>query len=37
MLYFYIMAAVHSKETRNYNMLRIRGEDTKPEMLVRKL
>ena len=27
---------VHSKETRSYNMSRIRSKDTKPEMLVRK-
>jgi DNA mismatch endonuclease (patch repair protein) len=30
------MADVHSKETRSYNMSRIKGKDTKPEMLVRK-
>ncbi|MEP7237377.1 MAG: DNA mismatch endonuclease Vsr [Ferruginibacter sp.] len=30
------MADVHSKETRSYNMSRIKGRDTKPEMLVRK-
>jgi hypothetical protein len=30
------MADVHSKETRSYNMSRIRSNDTKPEMLVRK-
>jgi len=30
------MADVHSKETRSYNMSRIRSRDTKPEMLVRK-
>ena len=30
------MADVHSKETRSYNMSRIRSTDTKPEMLVRK-
>ena len=30
------MADVHSKETRSYNMSRIRSKDTKPEMLVRK-
>ncbi|WP_076371399.1 very short patch repair endonuclease [Mucilaginibacter lappiensis] len=30
------MADVHSKQTRSYNMSRIRGKDTKPEMLVRK-
>jgi DNA mismatch endonuclease (patch repair protein) len=27
---------VHSKETRSYNMSRIKGKNTKPEMLVRK-
>jgi DNA mismatch endonuclease (patch repair protein) len=30
------MADVHSKETRNYNMSRIKGKNTKPEMLVRR-
>lgn len=30
------MADVHSKEVRSYNMSRIRSENTKPEMLVRK-
>ncbi|WP_274939937.1 very short patch repair endonuclease [Chordicoccus furentiruminis] len=30
------MADVHSKETRSYNMSRIRGKDTKPEEMVRK-
>jgi len=30
------MADVHSKETRSYNMSRIRSTDTKPEMLVRR-
>lgn len=30
------MADVHSKAVRSYNMSRIRGKDTKPEMLVRK-
>jgi DNA mismatch endonuclease (patch repair protein) len=30
------MADVHSKATRSFNMSRIRSEDTKPEMLVRK-
>ena len=30
------MADVHSKETRSFNMSRIRSKDTKPEMLVRK-
>ncbi|MBB6611777.1 DNA mismatch endonuclease Vsr [Pontibacter sp. Tf4] len=30
------MADVHSKETRSYNMSRIKGKDTKPELMVRK-
>jgi DNA mismatch endonuclease (patch repair protein) len=30
------MADVHSKETRSYNMSRIKAKNTKPEMLVRK-
>jgi DNA mismatch endonuclease, patch repair protein len=30
------MADVHSKESRSYNMSRIRSKDTKPEMLVRR-
>lgn len=30
------MTDVHSKETRSYNMSRIRSKDTKPEMLVRR-
>jgi DNA mismatch endonuclease (patch repair protein) len=30
------MTDVHSKETRSYNMSRIRSKNTKPEMLVRK-
>lgn len=30
------MADVHTKETRSYNMSRIKGKDTKPEILVRK-
>ena len=30
------MADVHTKEVRSYNMSRIRGKNTKPEMLVRK-
>lgn len=30
------MADVHSKETKSYNMSKIRGKDTKPEILVRK-
>ena len=31
------MADVHTKPQRSYNMSRIKGKDTKPEMLVRKL
>jgi DNA mismatch endonuclease, patch repair protein len=30
------MADVHDKKTRSYNMSRIKGKNTKPEMLVRK-
>lgn len=30
------MVDVHDKNTRSYNMSRIRSKDTKPEMLVRK-
>jgi DNA mismatch endonuclease, patch repair protein len=30
------MADVHTKEVRSFNMSRIRGENTKPEILVRK-
>ena len=30
------MADVHNPKTRSYNMSRIKGKDTKPEMLVRK-
>lgn len=30
------MADVHSKEVRSYNMSRIKGKDTKPEILIRK-
>lgn len=30
------MADVHSKETRSYNMSKIRSKDTKPELLVRR-
>ena len=30
------MADVHNKAQRSYNMSRIKGKDTKPEMLVRK-
>lgn len=32
----YYMADVHDKATRSYNMSRIKGKDTKPELLVRK-
>lgn len=31
------MADVHSKEIRSYNMSQIKGKNTKPEILVRKL
>lgn len=30
------MADVHSKETRSFNMSRIKGKNTKPEIMVRK-
>ena len=30
------MADVHSKEVRSFNMSRIKGKDTKPEILVRR-
>jgi len=30
------MADVHRKETRSYNMSRIKGKNTKPEMIVRQ-
>lgn len=30
------MADVHDKETRSYNMSRIKGKNTKPEIIVRK-
>jgi len=30
------MTDIHSKETRSYNMSRVRSKDTKPEILVRK-
>ena len=30
------MADVHTREIRSYNMSRIKGKDTKPEMLVRR-
>ena len=32
----YAMADVHNAITRSYNMSRIKGKNTKPEMLVRK-
>lgn len=35
-LYFFKMADVHDKATRSFNMSRIIGKNTKPEMLVRK-
>ena len=31
------MTDVHDAETRRYNMSRIRGQDTKPELIVRRL
>lgn len=34
--YLYLMADVHSPEIRSYNMSRIKGKDTKPEIIVRK-
>lgn len=34
--YFCFMADVHNKKQRSYNMSRIKGKDTKPEMLVRR-
>jgi DNA mismatch endonuclease (patch repair protein) len=34
--YLYPMADVHDKATRSYNMSRIKGKDTKPEMIVRR-
>ncbi|MEO8962126.1 MAG: hypothetical protein ABI325_09605 [Ginsengibacter sp.] len=34
--YICSMADIHFKETRSYNMSRIKGKNTKPEMLVRK-
>jgi DNA mismatch endonuclease, patch repair protein len=30
------MTDVHSKEVRSYNMSKIRGKDTKPELIVRR-
>lgn len=30
------MADVHNKETRSYNMSRIKGKNTKPEIMVRR-
>lgn len=35
-LNFQEMADVHDKKTRSYNMSRIKGKNTKPEILVRK-
>ena len=35
-IYFCVMADVHTKEQRSYNMSRIKSKDTKPEMLVRR-
>jgi DNA mismatch endonuclease (patch repair protein) len=34
--YFCYMADVHSKEIRSFNMSRIKGTNTKPEMILRK-
>lgn len=31
-----VMADVHSKETRSYNMSKIKSKDSKPELIVRK-
>jgi DNA mismatch endonuclease (patch repair protein) len=33
--FFFFMADVHDKKMRSYNMSRIKGKNTKPEMLVR--
>jgi DNA mismatch endonuclease (patch repair protein) len=30
------MADVYSKKTRSYNMSKVKGKNTKPELLVRK-
>ncbi len=30
------MVDVHNRETRSYNMSRIKDKDTKPELLIRK-
>lgn len=30
------MADIHNKQTRSYNMSRIKGKNTKPEILIRK-
>ncbi|OPZ97504.1 MAG: Very short patch repair protein [Bacteroidetes bacterium ADurb.Bin408] len=35
-IYLCPMADVHDTQTRSYNMSRIKGKDTKPELLVRK-
>ncbi len=34
--YLCLMADVHTKEIRSYNMSRIKSRNTKPEMLVRR-
>jgi DNA mismatch endonuclease, patch repair protein len=34
--FVFTMADVHSEKVRSYNMSRIKGKDTKPEMLVRR-
>jgi len=31
------MADIHNRQTRSYNMSQVKGRDTKPEILVRKL
>lgn len=36
LIYIWVMADVHDTETRSYNMSRIKGKNTKPELLVRK-
>ncbi len=35
--YLYAMADVHTKEQRSYNMSRIKGRNTKPEMMENNL
>lgn len=34
--YLYVMSDIHDKETRSYNMSRIKGKNTLPEISVRK-